>query len=93
VTYLTPPPSHNPSSCFPAIQVLSHRSRVKVVCLLQQLLGAQLTRCGVGGGCRLVLQPVQRMVERVREMAEDPLMLATVRNQPAFSSSSGSGEF
>jgi hypothetical protein len=28
---------------------------------------------------KLVLQPVQRMVERVREMAEDPLMLAAVR--------------
>eukprot|EP00879_Flechtneria_rotunda_P029960 GHRR01032430.1.p1 GENE.GHRR01032430.1~~GHRR01032430.1.p1 ORF type:complete len:567 (+),score=192.97 GHRR01032430.1:174-1703(+) len=30
---------------------------------------------------RLVLQPVQRMVERVREMAEDPLMLAAVTIQ------------
>lgn len=28
---------------------------------------------------KLVLQPVQRMVERVKEMAEDPLMLAAVR--------------
>lgn len=37
---------------------------------------------------RLVLQPVQRMVERVREMAEDPLMLAAVRNTPAMSLSS-----
>jgi hypothetical protein len=43
---------------------------------------------------RLVLQPVQRMVERVREMAEDPLMQAAVRISPATalpSSSSAGG--
>jgi hypothetical protein len=42
---------------------------------------------------RLVLQPVQRMVERVREMAEDPLMQAAVRISPApaLPSSSGAG--
>lgn len=41
--------------------------------------------------CRLVLQPVQRMVERVREMAEDPLMLAAARND-RLTSGSGAGE-
>lgn len=41
---------------------------------------------------RLVLHPVQRMVERVREMAEDPLMLAAARsNLPGHSSNSSSG--
>lgn len=32
---------------------------------------------------RLVLQPVQRMVERVKEMAEDPLLLAAARTTTA----------
>jgi hypothetical protein len=36
---------------------------------------------------RLVLQPVQRMVERVREMAEDPLLQAAVRVAPLAASS------
>jgi hypothetical protein len=40
---------------------------------------------------RLVLQPVQRMVERVREMAEDPLMQAAVRISPAPALPSSSG--
>jgi hypothetical protein len=39
---------------------------------------------------RLVLQPVQRMVERVREMAEDPLMLAAARTTPMGGGSAGS---
>lgn len=45
---------------------------------------------------RLVLQPVQRMVERVKEMAEDPLMLAAVRisaaPHPAVNSNNGGVE-
>lgn len=42
---------------------------------------------------KLVLQPVQRMVERVKEMAEDPLMLAAVRisSAPQASNNSNSG--
>jgi hypothetical protein len=39
---------------------------------------------------RLVLQPVQRMVERVREMAEDPLLQAAVRTSPAAAAASSS---
>eukprot|EP00878_Enallax_costatus_P013361 GHUV01013968.1.p1 GENE.GHUV01013968.1~~GHUV01013968.1.p1 ORF type:complete len:1219 (+),score=478.50 GHUV01013968.1:437-4093(+) len=45
---------------------------------------------------RLVLQPVQRMVERVKEMAEDPLMLAAARitaaPQTATYSASGAAD-
>lgn len=57
-----------------------------LVCLLA--LGSYLIHSDT---YRLVLQPVQRMVERVREMAEDPLMLAAVRNTPAASTASISG--
>jgi len=57
-----------------------------LVCLLA--LGSYLIHSDT---YRLVLQPVQRMVERVREMAEDPLMLAAVRNTPAASTASVSG--